>query len=139
MTVTGPPDRPAACADRRRDAVRRPAVLEPVDLAGRHPHRLPGAPPRATQRLGPRHRPDPRRRRPVTHDTRRGITTYHWTDDPRWLLYLQDTDGNEDWHLYRVDLDAPDAPAVDLTPMDPGHACSPSSRDRRCPAPCSSG
>ncbi|MCO1660582.1 S9 family peptidase [Pseudonocardia humida] len=57
---------------------------------------------------------------PVTHDARRGITTYHWTDDPRWLLYLQDTDGDEDWHLHRVDLDAPDAPAVDLTPMGPG-------------------
>ena len=57
---------------------------------------------------------------PVTHDTRRGITTYYWTDDPRWLLYLQDTDGNEDWHLYRVDLDDPDAPAVDLTPIGPG-------------------
>ena len=57
---------------------------------------------------------------PVTHDTRRGITTYYWTDDPRWLLYLQDTDGNEDWHLHRVDLDAPDEPAVDLTPMGAG-------------------
>ncbi|RJQ85574.1 S9 family peptidase [Amycolatopsis panacis] len=56
----------------------------------------------------------------VTHDTRRGIRTYHWTDDPRWLLYQQDTDGNEDWHLYRVDLEAPDEPAVDLTPMAPG-------------------
>ncbi|MDN5751461.1 MAG: prolyl oligopeptidase family serine peptidase, partial [Pseudonocardia sp.] len=56
----------------------------------------------------------------VTRDTRRGITTYHWTDDPRFVLYLQDTDGNEDWHLYRVDVDAPDEPAVDLTPMDPG-------------------
>ncbi|WP_246085988.1 S9 family peptidase [Pseudonocardia hydrocarbonoxydans] len=56
----------------------------------------------------------------VTHDSRRGISTYHWTDDPRFLLYLQDTDGNEDWHLFRVDLDAPDGPAVDLTPMDPG-------------------
>lgn len=57
---------------------------------------------------------------PVTHDSRRGITTYLWTDDPRWLLYLQDTDGNEDWHLYRVDLEDPGAAAVDLTPMDPG-------------------
>jgi dipeptidyl aminopeptidase/acylaminoacyl peptidase len=57
---------------------------------------------------------------PVTADTRRGITTYHWTDDPRWLLYLQDIDGNEDWHLYRVDLEDPSAPAVDLTPMGPG-------------------
>jgi dipeptidyl aminopeptidase/acylaminoacyl peptidase len=57
---------------------------------------------------------------PVTSDTRRGITTYYWTDDPRWLLYLQDTDGNEDWHLHRVDLDAPGEPAVDLTPMGTG-------------------
>ncbi|MFB8761124.1 S9 family peptidase [Nocardiopsis alba] len=56
----------------------------------------------------------------VTHDDRRGITTYLWSDDPRWLLYLQDTDGNEDWHLYRVDLDDPDAPAVDLTPLPEG-------------------
>jgi acetyl esterase/lipase len=56
----------------------------------------------------------------VTHDARRGIYKYFWTDDPRWLLYLQDTDGNEDWHLYRVDLEAPEEPAVDLTPMDPG-------------------
>ena len=56
----------------------------------------------------------------VTHDARRGIKTYYWTDDPRWLLYLQDTDGNEDWHLHRVDLDDPDAPAVDLTPLEPG-------------------
>ncbi|GAA3231066.1 S9 family peptidase [Pseudonocardia petroleophila] len=57
---------------------------------------------------------------PVTQDARRGITTYHWTDDPRFLLYLQDTDGNEDWHLFRADLGHPDEPAVDLTPMDPG-------------------
>lgn len=56
----------------------------------------------------------------VTRDTRRGISMYHWTDDPRVLLYLQDVDGNEDWHLYRVHLDDPDAPPVDLTPMDPG-------------------
>jgi dipeptidyl aminopeptidase/acylaminoacyl peptidase len=56
----------------------------------------------------------------VTHDSRRGIKKYQWTDDRRFLLYLQDTDGNEDWHLYRVDLEAPEAAAVDLTPMAPG-------------------
>ncbi|WP_444948037.1 S9 family peptidase [Micromonospora ureilytica] len=56
----------------------------------------------------------------VTHDARRGITTYYWPDDSRWLLYLQDTDGNEDWHLYRVDLDAPDQDPLDLTPLPPG-------------------
>ena len=56
----------------------------------------------------------------VTHDSRRGITTYYGSDDQRWLLYLQDTDGNEDWHLHRVDLEHPDEPAVDLTPMPAG-------------------
>ncbi|MHC1558324.1 S9 family peptidase [Actinomycetospora sp. C-140] len=56
----------------------------------------------------------------VTHDARRGIRTFYWTDDPRWLLYLQDTDGNEDWHLFRVDLTAPDREAVDLTPLPAG-------------------
>jgi dipeptidyl aminopeptidase/acylaminoacyl peptidase len=57
---------------------------------------------------------------PVTSDSRRGVTTYYWTDDPRFMLYLQDTDGNEDWHLYRVNLGAPDSPAVDLTPLAAG-------------------
>ncbi|MBK1783796.1 S9 family peptidase [Prauserella sp. ASG 168] len=56
----------------------------------------------------------------VTNDERRGIKTYHWTKDPRWMLYLQDTDGNEDWHLHRVDLGAPHEPAVDLTPLPVG-------------------
>lgn len=58
--------------------------------------------------------------RRVTHDTRRGILTFFWSDDPRWLLYLQDTDGNEDWHLLRVDLEHPEADARDLTPLEPG-------------------
>ena len=56
----------------------------------------------------------------VTHNARRGIKTYYWTDDARWLLYRQDTDGNEDWHVYRVDLTAPEQPAVDLTPLPRG-------------------
>lgn len=56
----------------------------------------------------------------LTHDDRRGVEHHWWTDDPRWLLYLHATDGEEDWHLFRVDLDAPGAPAVDLTPLPPG-------------------
>lgn len=61
---------------------------------------------------------DPRgEARCVTADDNRSVLTYHWTDDPRWLLYQQDGDGDENWHLYRVDLEAPDAPAVDLTPF----------------------
>jgi dipeptidyl aminopeptidase/acylaminoacyl peptidase len=53
----------------------------------------------------------------VTADDHRSVYLYQWTDDSRWLLYLQDGDGDEDWHVYRVDPDAPDAPAVDLTPF----------------------
>jgi dipeptidyl aminopeptidase/acylaminoacyl peptidase len=53
----------------------------------------------------------------VTADDNRSIYAYHWTDDPRWLLYAQDDDGDENWHVYRVDLQNPDAPAVDLTPF----------------------
>ncbi|MEW2397061.1 S9 family peptidase [Streptomyces sp. NPDC046862] len=53
----------------------------------------------------------------VTADDSRSVHTYHWTDDPRWLLYEQDGDGDENWHVYRVDLEDPDAGAVDLTPF----------------------
>lgn len=52
----------------------------------------------------------------VTGDVR-GVHSYHWTDDPRWLLYTRDQDGDEHWHLYRVDLEDPDAVPVDLTPV----------------------
>ncbi|SRX81005.1 hypothetical protein [Nocardia brasiliensis ATCC 700358] [Mycolicibacterium parafortuitum] len=55
--------------------------------------------------------------RRVTDDSNRSILHFEWTDDPRWLIYLQDTNGDENWHIHRVDLDDPDAPAVDLTPF----------------------
>ncbi|MEJ8280876.1 S9 family peptidase [Pseudonocardia spirodelae] len=54
----------------------------------------------------------------VTADETRTVLRHLWTDDPRYLLYLQDTGGDENWHVYRVDLDDPGAPAVDLTPFD---------------------
>ncbi len=53
----------------------------------------------------------------VTADETRSVVIYHWTDDPRWMLYLQDGGGDENWHVYRVDLDDPAAAAVDLTPF----------------------
>jgi dipeptidyl aminopeptidase/acylaminoacyl peptidase len=55
--------------------------------------------------------------RRVTADDNRSVFIYRWSDDPRWLLYAQDGDGDENWHIYRVDLENPDAPAVDLTPF----------------------
>ncbi|WP_125264241.1 alpha/beta hydrolase family protein [Streptomyces alboflavus] len=53
----------------------------------------------------------------VTHDHHRDVLGYRWTDDPRWLLYTQDGEGDENWHLFRVDLEDPGAPATDLTPF----------------------
>ncbi|TCK27310.1 alpha/beta hydrolase family protein [Pseudonocardia endophytica] len=52
----------------------------------------------------------------VTADETRSVTRFEWTHDPRWLLYTQDDGGDENDHLYRVDLDDPDASVVDLTP-----------------------
>jgi dipeptidyl aminopeptidase/acylaminoacyl peptidase len=57
------------------------------------------------------------RARRVTADDHRAVLDYRWTDDPRHLLYLQDDDGDENHHVYRVDLEDPDAGAVDLTPF----------------------
>lgn len=53
----------------------------------------------------------------VTADESRSVTLFEWTDDPRLLLYLQDDGGDENWHLFRVDLDDPGAEPVDLTPF----------------------
>jgi dipeptidyl aminopeptidase/acylaminoacyl peptidase len=53
----------------------------------------------------------------VTHDHRRGVRSYRWTADPRWMLYVQDDDGDENWHVLRVDLEDPTSRAVDLTPF----------------------
>lgn len=53
----------------------------------------------------------------VTADETRSVLSYQWTDDPRWLLYTQDNGGDENWHIYRVDLNDPSAPVVDLTPF----------------------
>ncbi|MGH7291658.1 MAG: S9 family peptidase, partial [Myxococcota bacterium] len=35
----------------------------------------------------------------VTADETRSVLSYHWTDDPRWLLYTQDDNGDENWHI----------------------------------------
>jgi dipeptidyl aminopeptidase/acylaminoacyl peptidase len=43
--------------------------------------------------------------RPVTHDRKRGIRTFFWTYTNQQILYLQDSGGNENFHVYRVDLD----------------------------------
>ncbi len=67
--------------------------------------------------------------RAVTRDRHRGIRSYSWAYDGRHLLYLQDADGDENWHVWSVDLEG--TAIRDMTPflgaqsslvaMEPGH------------------
>ncbi len=53
--------------------------------------------------------------RPVTADTTRGIRNYFWSYRPDTLLYVRDTGGDEDFHLFSVDLAS--GKTTDLTPF----------------------
>lgn len=52
----------------------------------------------------------------VTHEKVRGIYDFFWTYDNRYIVYMQDQGGNENYHLYRADPAKPDEAATDLTP-----------------------
>lgn len=53
--------------------------------------------------------------RMLTHDEKRGIRSYGWTYDNQHLLYVQDQDGDENWHLYATHIET--AVTRDLTPF----------------------
>lgn len=54
--------------------------------------------------------------RAVTRDTGRGIRFFAWAYSCEHLLFIQDKDGDENWRIYRANLDG--SPNVDLTPFD---------------------
>ncbi|MHB1425737.1 MAG: S9 family peptidase [Gemmataceae bacterium] len=53
--------------------------------------------------------------RQVTRDKKRGIRTYYWAYDGERLLYLQDTDGDENYHVYLANIKS--GLVRDLTPF----------------------
>ncbi|MBW8807373.1 MAG: S9 family peptidase, partial [Lysobacter sp.] len=57
----------------------------------------------------------PTKARAVTDDKARGIRQFVWSYRDSTLLYLRDQGGDENFHLYAVDLSRP-GPARDLTP-----------------------
>ena len=59
---------------------------------------------------------DPAAARPVTADTDRGIRSYNWAHTNHHILYPQDTGGDENWRLHRVNLTTGET--RDLTPLD---------------------
>jgi len=52
--------------------------------------------------------------KPLTKDRGRGIRNYLWAEDQRSILYIQDKDGDENWHLYQTDVES--GATRDLTP-----------------------
>jgi dipeptidyl aminopeptidase/acylaminoacyl peptidase len=54
--------------------------------------------------------------KPVTNATTRPIRNYFWAHNNNQIIYLQDRAGDENFHLYAVDLDAGEE--RDLTPYD---------------------
>jgi dipeptidyl aminopeptidase/acylaminoacyl peptidase len=53
--------------------------------------------------------------RMVTRDKHRGIYSYEWAADGRHILFAQDSDGDENWHIFSVDIDT--GLVRDLTPF----------------------
>src|SRR5208283_3696179 len=47
---------------------------------------------------------EPEKAEPVTHDRRRGVRSYRWAHTNAHMLYIQDKDGDENWHVYATDL-----------------------------------
>ncbi len=62
--------------------------------------------------VGPRS--DPSAAKAVTNDAKRGIRQHFWAFDNQHVLYLQDEGGDENWHVYAVNVAT--ATAKDLTP-----------------------
>lgn len=57
---------------------------------------------------------------PITQSERRPITEFFWSYDSQYILYIQDQNGDENYHLYRIAIAeaSPEKipPATDLTP-----------------------
>nr|WP_235880142.1 S9 family peptidase [Polyangium aurulentum] len=54
--------------------------------------------------------------KPVTADKKRGIRFYLWAYDNAHVIYQQDKDGDENWHVYSVDVKSGES--KDLTPAE---------------------
>lgn len=58
--------------------------------------------------------------RPITQDRGRGIRAYFWACDGKSLIYAQDKDGDENWHLHQADIET--GKTRDLTPFEGAQA-----------------
>ena len=56
----------------------------------------------------------------VTNDAERGVSFYIWPYNPEYILHVQDTAGDENWHLYATHLSTLET--KDLTSFEAIHA-----------------
>lgn len=59
--------------------------------------------------------------KPITADTKRPVTNYFWTEDSKYVIYVQDKDGDENFRVYAVnpfESGDPVPPAKNLTPFE---------------------
>lgn len=59
---------------------------------------------------------DPASAKPVTHEMKRGIRQWWWAFTSAHVLYRQDKDGDENWHVHAIDLAT--GADRDLTPIE---------------------
>lgn len=52
----------------------------------------------------------------VTDDKKRGIRVYFWSKNNKFIIYAQDKNGDENWHLYSVNIETLEQ--KDLTPLE---------------------
>jgi dipeptidyl aminopeptidase/acylaminoacyl peptidase len=52
----------------------------------------------------------------LTTETKRPIAGYFWTRDGKYILYVKDNDGDENYNVYAVDPGAKPAPGADAPP-----------------------
>ena len=61
---------------------------------------------------------DPANAKVITSDTYRGIQTYSWAPNNRYVYYIQDQGGDENFHVYSANIETGEV--VDLTPIGEG-------------------
>jgi dipeptidyl aminopeptidase/acylaminoacyl peptidase len=55
--------------------------------------------------------------RPIDTHSRRTVAAFTWARDSRHVLYLQDQNGDENYHVYLASVERPGDPPADLSPV----------------------
>ena len=59
---------------------------------------------------------DEKGERQLTFEKERSIINYDWAENSRHIIYMKDYDGDENWHIYRIDTLTGEI--KDLTPFE---------------------